>query len=30
MRSTYDLMCQAAGYEGSKNYGEDGEWKVQE
>lgn len=26
MRLAYDLMCQAAGYEGSGNYGEDGEW----
>lgn len=26
MRPAYDLMCQAAGYEGSDNYGADGEW----
>jgi hypothetical protein len=26
MRTAYDLMCQAAGYEASPNYGEDGEW----
>jgi len=28
MRPAYDLMCQAAGYEGSPHYGEDGEWKA--
>lgn len=28
MRPAYDLMCQAAGYEGSPNYGEDGEWNA--
>ncbi len=28
MRAAYDLMCQAAGMEGSSNYGEDGEWKA--
>ncbi|MBV8036313.1 helix-turn-helix domain-containing protein [Roseateles sp.] len=27
MRPAFDLMCQAAGAEGSANYGEDGEWK---
>lgn len=27
MRPAYDLMCQAAGYEGSPHYGEDGEWR---
>lgn len=26
MRPAYDLMYQAAGYEGSPNYGDDGEW----
>jgi len=26
MRPAYDLMCQAAGYEASENYGDDGEW----
>lgn len=28
MRPAYDLMCQAAGMEGSANYGEDGEWRA--
>ncbi|OOG53199.1 hypothetical protein [Polaromonas sp. C04] len=28
MRPTYDLMCQAAGYDGSTNYGKDGEWRA--
>jgi len=28
MRPAFDLMCQAAGYLGSANYGEDGEWKA--
>lgn len=28
MRTVYDLMCQAAGMEGSANYGVDGEWKA--
>jgi hypothetical protein len=28
MRPAYDLMCQAAGYEGSPNYGADGEWQA--
>jgi len=27
MRPAYDLMCQAAGYECSPNYGADGEWR---
>lgn len=27
MRPAYDLMYQAAGYEGSPNYGDDGEWR---
>ncbi len=27
MRPAYDLMCQSAGMEGSRNYGDDGEWK---
>lgn len=26
MRPAFDLMCQAAGYLGSPNYGDDGEW----
>ena len=28
MRPVYDLMCQAAGYDGSLNYGADGEWRA--
>lgn len=28
MRPAFDLMCQAAGDEGSLNYGDDGEWKA--
>lgn len=28
MRPAYDLMCQAAGYDGSPNYAADGEWKA--
>jgi hypothetical protein len=27
MRPAYDLMCQAAGFEGSPNYDQTGEWK---